>query len=142
MLDKQLIIQEIAKRHKVVLGEDDPIFSIIYLHDVIFDQYTSRTDQTVQSLAMEVEAITARYRENSRELAEQIIGKAVEVARIEIRKSGNETADAWRSQMVELLEQQAGHLSAARSASRLALVAAGMSAFALLAGVMTLVILA
>lgn len=141
MLDKQLIIQEIAKRHKVVLSENDPIFSVIYLHDVIFDQYTNRMDKTVQGLTMEVEAITARYRENSRELAEQIVGKAVEVARTEIRTAGNETAEAWRSQMGELLEQQSTHLSAARSASRLAMIAAAVSAFALVAGIIALVLL-
>ena len=140
MLDKQLIIREIAQRHKVVLSEDDPIFSVIYLHDVIFDQYTERMDKTVQALAMDVEGITARYRENSRQLAEQIVGKAVEVARTEIQTAGNETAAQWRSQMERLLVQQGAHLSAARSASHLAFVAAGLSILALVGGIANLIL--
>ena len=139
MLDKQLIIQEIAKRHKVVLSEDDPIFSVIYLHDVIFDHYTARTDKSIHALAMDVEAITARYRENSKELAEQIVGKAVEVARNEIRTAGNETADAWRIQMDKLTKQHADQLAETRRSSRLALAAAVICSLALVVGLVALV---
>jgi hypothetical protein len=50
-MDKKTLIEEIAKRHHIILDENDPIFAVVSANEMIFDE-----------LLLKAEKVFARHR--------------------------------------------------------------------------------
>lgn len=90
MIDKDYIIQEVAKKHKIIISDDDPILTTLAIQDEIFNQTTSEINRCIQNFSEQAENINSQYLENSKILAEKIIGQAVEYAREQIEQEKND----------------------------------------------------
>ncbi len=44
-MDKKIIIEEIAKKHHIILSENDPIFAVITANELIFDNFLEKIDK-------------------------------------------------------------------------------------------------
>lgn len=44
-MDKKTLIEEIAKRHHIILDENDPIFAVVSANELIFDDLISKAEK-------------------------------------------------------------------------------------------------
>lgn len=72
------IILKIAKEHNIILDRKDPIFAVITANEVMFDEFITRIEKSLESHTKELEGMTAKYIADAKELAEVKIGAAVE----------------------------------------------------------------
>ena len=74
LIDRDQVIQEVASSHGIILAPDDPILAFLAVHDVVLGRYATEVGTR---LAEELEQITESYQIQARELAESIVGAAV-----------------------------------------------------------------
>ncbi|OCR84700.1 conjugal transfer protein TraM, partial [Campylobacter fetus subsp. testudinum] len=44
-MNKQEMLDEIAKKHKIILDENDPIFAIVNANEMLFNDFLSKLDK-------------------------------------------------------------------------------------------------
>lgn len=81
MLSKDEIIALVAKEHNILISRDDPILSLLAVHQVLINQYAksigAEAESANQSLTQSLFDAQEKYQNQSKELANQVIGKAV-----------------------------------------------------------------
>lgn len=55
-MDKKQIINEIAKKHHLILDENDPIFAIITANEIIFDDYIKQLEKAQIKIKADLES--------------------------------------------------------------------------------------
>ena len=68
-MDKKKIIDEIAKKHHIILDEADPILAVISANEMIFDEYINKVDNLFIKHKADLESFKINI---SRELKEYI----------------------------------------------------------------------
>lgn len=64
MINKDYLIEEVAKKHKIILSHDDPIFINLYLNDVVLRSYTSSLSEQMQSALETIDQINRKHHDN------------------------------------------------------------------------------
>lgn len=72
----QHLIGEVAKRHRVILNESDPIFITITLNDLVLAEHVERMRVIVEEYSSLVSASTAQQIEETKKLASQLVAQA------------------------------------------------------------------
>ncbi len=86
---REKIIQEVAKKHHVLLGPDDPVLVTVTIHEEIFKQYVSELKKAVDSTSTSMEEISFQYQEQSKKLAQSVVGAAVNDVSERVRKEAD-----------------------------------------------------
>jgi len=94
-IDRDAVIQAVVKQHGILLGKDDPILAFLAVHDVVLGEYSKEMTAAVEQLQEHLELVTDRHHNQSKELAETIVGKAV----TQIRQEGKEIQEGLRSML-------------------------------------------
>jgi hypothetical protein len=68
-MDKKELIDEIAKKHHIILDEADPILAVISANEMIFDEYINKVDNLFIKHKADLESFKINI---SRELKEYI----------------------------------------------------------------------
>lgn len=68
-MDKKEIIDEIAKKHHIILDEADPILAVISANEIVFDEYINKVDNLFIKHKADLESFKINI---SRELKEYI----------------------------------------------------------------------
>lgn len=68
-MDKKELIDEIAKKHHIILDEADPILAVISANEMIFDEYINKVDNLFIKHKADLESFKINI---SRELREYI----------------------------------------------------------------------
>lgn len=55
-MDKKTILEEIAKKHHLILDSNDPIFAVVTANEIIFDDFLSKTDKLFIKHKMDLES--------------------------------------------------------------------------------------
>ncbi|EGU0150159.1 hypothetical protein JFQ72_004405 [Vibrio parahaemolyticus] len=76
MIDKQVVIDEVMRKHGIVLSKDDPILAFLAVHDVLIDSYTNRINNSIITVNENLEAVTMKHTNLSKELSERMVGVA------------------------------------------------------------------
>lgn len=75
-MDKKTILDEIAKRHHLILDSNDPIFAVVTANEIILDDFLSKTDKLFIKHKMDLEsykvAILKELKDYSRNNQEQL----------------------------------------------------------------------
>ncbi len=98
MLDKQKIIAAVAEKYRIILSEDDPILTTLFLQDEILQTYSAEITRGLEKMRDEIESISHRVHEDSKAVATRIVGAAVSNGIAEIQettKSFTEQISAW-----------------------------------------------
>ena len=80
LIDRDQVIQEVATSHGIILGPDDPVLAFLAVHDVLLARYAAEVGSR---LGEELEQITESYQGQAKELAETIVGGAIDRIRQE-----------------------------------------------------------
>jgi len=75
MLDKEKIIQTVAQKHGILLGDDDPILAFLSVHDVLLDDYLDRFDRTDANHREQIEHLLDRFAVQTTKVIETALGR-------------------------------------------------------------------
>jgi len=75
MIDQEEVILIVAKKHDVVLGKDDAVLVFLTVHDTLLK---ARMEDFESGLQDSMRRITDGYQERAKDLAEKIVGDAVQ----------------------------------------------------------------
>jgi TRAP-type C4-dicarboxylate transport system substrate-binding protein len=101
-MDMQQLIGEVAKRHRVILNESDPIFITITLNDLLLAEHVERMRAIVEENATLASASTAQQVEATKKLASQLITGAGVYVTDQFKAAG----DIFRAQMEQDIAEQ------------------------------------
>jgi aspartokinase len=97
-LDRDEIIQVIAKDFGILLTKDDPVLAVLAVHDVVLRHYTAEVTTSMEQLKEHLELVTDRYQSHTKALSEALVGKAV--------KQISEESQYLQTKLKTLLEQE------------------------------------
>lgn len=118
MIDKQAIIEEVARKHKILLGSDDPILTTVAIHDVVIAEYIDQINRSIENLKSELEVINYRHLKNSKAIAKDIIGQASEIAAEQIIKAIKPVSDDLEAKITQFLRFQEQQITSRTSTFR------------------------
>lgn len=78
VLDRDEIIQIIAKDFGILLTKDDPVLAVLAVHDVVLRYYTNEVNINIEQLKKNLEFISDRHQDHTKTLSESLIVKAVQ----------------------------------------------------------------
>lgn len=55
-MDKKRLIEEIAKRHHIILDDMDPIFAVVSANEILFDDFLIRLDKALIKHKLDLES--------------------------------------------------------------------------------------
>lgn len=123
-LDKA--IQEIAIKHGVVLGKDDPILILQTMNDILLEE--TRQAQTVMLVQFreEMERISSQWKDDAKEKAEKILNAALasskEAMSMLLQETTNSSMQLMKDMIIETLDEARALNHQARKSSRFALL--------------------
>lgn len=81
MLSRDEVIGLLAKEHGILISRDDPILTFLSVHQVLMEEYArtigSEAETANQSFTQSLAEAQNHYQEQSKTLANQVIGTAV-----------------------------------------------------------------
>ncbi len=88
-MDKKTLIEEIAKRHHIILDENDPIFAVVSANEIIFDELLYKVEKVFTKHKADIEGyrvgILKELREHSINTQETL--KSLQRSEIELCSS-------------------------------------------------------
>lgn len=128
------IIQDIALKHGVAVGRDDPILILQTLHERLLRDAATAQHDRLDRFQEALEASAQRWDEASLDKAERTLNAALAASQTAMANAMQEgaelTAETVRRETAAALAPLALALRAARRVARMNLVAAGMTLFA------------
>lgn len=71
------ILQEIAIKHGIVLGKDDPILILQTMNDRLIEETRQAQAEMLAQFREEMESISSRWKDDAKEKAEKILNSAL-----------------------------------------------------------------
>ncbi|EKF73385.1 conjugal transfer protein TraM [Alcanivorax hongdengensis A-11-3] len=128
-------IKEIAAKHGIAVGRDDPILILQTINDRLMQESTAAQQANLDAFKSELEEIAHRWGDDAKNKAERTLNAALtaskEAMAATIKENAKATAAAARQQVEEAIAQELKpSIREARRVSYMNLVAAGMVVFA------------
>ncbi len=136
MTDKiEETIKEIAAKHGIAVGRDDPILILQTINDRLMQESAVAQQANLDAFKSELEEISHRWGEDAKDKAERTLNAALaaskEAIAATIKENAQATAEAVRRKVEETVAQELQpSIQEARRVSFMNLVAAGMTVFA------------
>jgi len=136
MTDKiEETIKEIAAKHGIAVGRDDPILILQTINDRLMQESTAAQQANLDAFKSELEEIAHRWGDDAKSKAEKTLNASLaaskEVMATTIKKNAKATAVAVRQQVEQVIAQEfKSSIREARRVSYMNLIAAGMIIFA------------
>lgn len=77
-LDKQALLREVAKRHHLVLDENDPVLATVTLHELLLEHTLERVQAMLTAAQDQVSAGSAEQVAAAKETASRLITESAE----------------------------------------------------------------
>jgi hypothetical protein len=130
----EALIQDIAVKHGVAVGRDDPILILQTLHERLLREAAIAQQDRLDGFKEALEASAQRWGEDARDQAEKTLNAALAAGQAAMVKGMEEGAQAAGETVHRETEAAVALLAAAlrdaRRVTRMNLVAAGMTLFA------------
>ena len=130
----EAIIQNIAVKHGIAVGRDDPILILQTLHERLPQDAAAAQQDLIDRFQDELEAIAHRWGEDAKHKAERTLNAALTAGQAAMAKGMQEGAqlatETLRRETEAALAKLAAVLRDARRVARMNRVAAGMTLFA------------
>ena len=96
-LSVQELIGEVAKRHGVLLGPNDPILVTLTLNELIVGGYVDRVERAVGDTLDQLSGAQAQHIEAAREIASGIVTRAADDGADQIHKAVDDLVSQLRA---------------------------------------------
>ncbi|WGO96403.1 hypothetical protein QCD61_28310 (plasmid) [Pseudomonas viciae] len=101
-MDVQRLIGEVAKRHNVLVGHNDPILITLTLNELILGEYIETVNLLLVDAQDQVSAGTAQQTEAAKQIASELITGAAAYIAEQMHTAGDQTT----AQMLQLLKAE------------------------------------
>lgn len=91
------LIGEVAKRHNVLLGPNDPILVTLTLNELVVGGYVDRVEQALGESLDQLSGAQAQHIEAAREIASSIITRAAEYGAEQIHRAVDDLVGSLRA---------------------------------------------
>jgi hypothetical protein len=71
--DREALIAEVAKRHKILLDPDDPAFALITINEIVLSRAIAIVEAKLEEMEQRLTQISATQTETAKGIAESII---------------------------------------------------------------------
>ncbi|CDN89020.1 conjugal transfer protein TraM [Hydrogenophaga intermedia] len=128
------LIREIAVKHGIAVGRDDPIFILQTINTRLMQDSQAAQQEILDRFKEELEAIAHRWGDDAKGKAERTLNAALAASKEAMAKGmqdgGKAAAEAVRRELEAAAAQLAAPIREARRVSYMNIVAAGMAVFA------------
>ncbi len=125
------LIREIATKHGIALGRDDPILILQTINMKLMQDSASAQQDILDAFKSELESIANRWGDDARGKAEKTLNAALTASKDAMMRSTQDsakaTAEAVRQEVERSTAQLMGPISEARRVAMMNMIAAGMA---------------
>lgn len=122
------VIREIAAKHNVLLGRDDPILMLTTIQGVMLQELQDKQSKSLSEFQSEMERLLSSWSMDSRNKAERIINGSLEASKHSMEQNTQELCDALTKvfdKKIQHLEKQLLEINTQRTGGFLILCALG-----------------
>lgn len=123
-------IQDIAAKHGVVLGKDDPVIILQTMNEKLIEEGRKEQQEMLAQFKEEMESISSQWRVDAKEKAEKILNAALvsskETMYKLLQETTNESVHKMRIMMSDSLMEARDLTKQTRKYSRLALLSSSV----------------
>lgn len=135
MSDKiEEIIKEIAAKHGIAVGRDDPILILQTVNERLMQDSAAAQQEILGRFKSEMEEIAHRWGDNAKSKAERTLNAALTASRDAMQKGMQEGAakavEAVQCELEAIADQLAAPIRDAKRVATMNMIAAGMAVFA------------
>ena len=132
-LEIERLIGEVAKRHGVLIGRDDPVFMTITLNEIVLKRALQEMRAAVTAAQDEMAAGMAQQTAAAKTIGETIITAAAKHVETQLRSAANDAAQEINTALAARLAEARAAADRATAATRIAEWAAGFAVAAAVA---------
>ncbi|MEJ2118540.1 MAG: hypothetical protein P8Y36_11875 [Alphaproteobacteria bacterium] len=136
-LEIERLIGEVAKRHGVLIGRDDPVFMTITLNEIVLKRALQEMRTAVTAVQDEMAAGMAQHTAAAKTIGENIITSAAAHVETQLRSAAADAAQEINVALAARLAEARSSADRAAAATQIAQWAAG---FAVAAAVATILV--
>jgi hypothetical protein len=136
-LEIERLIGEVAKRHGVLIGRDDPVFMTITLNEIVLKRALQEMRTAVTAVQDEMAAGMAQHTAAAKTIGENIITAAAAHVETQLRSTAADAAQEINAALAARLAEARSSADRAAAATQIAQWAAG---FAVAAAVATILV--
>lgn len=132
-LDREAIIAEVARRHRIVLSPEDSILATVAIHEVVLGEYIRQVEEAVTRATEEFEGATHRAVEGIRMVASEILGQTLKQVRDELTTAAQPVVEEILRGLHAALDRQQALVERAEGIKRVVVTAAALTGLAVAA---------
>ena len=95
------IINEVANKHHVILGQDDPILILHTINQRLLRENTQAQKELLEVYKSELEALIKRWQEEAQQTAEKIINASLTTGKRIMTEKAEELSHSFQSEIQE-----------------------------------------
>ncbi|MEJ2229008.1 MAG: hypothetical protein P8Y67_12410 [Alphaproteobacteria bacterium] len=135
-LEIERLIGEVAKRHGVLIGRDDPVFMTITLNEIVLKRALQEMRVAVTAVQDEMAAGMAQHTAAAKTIGENIITAAATHVEAQLRSAATDAAKEINAALAARLAEARAAADRATAATRIAQWAAGFAVAAAIATIL------
>ena len=126
--DREALIAEVAKRHKILLDPDDPAFALITINEIVLSRAIAIVEAKLEAMERRLAQISAQEAETAKAIGEAIITAAAAYVAERLKDAGADLIEKVRTSVG--LEQPRKQSGSRRFSNMILICSAITTAFA------------
>ena len=126
--DREALIAEVAKRHKILLDPDDPAFALITINEIVLSRAIAIVEAMFEQMEKQLAQISATQSETAKAIGENIVTASAAYIAERVKDAGADLIEKIRTSVV--LDQSKKQLGSQRSGRNALSCGAMTAAFA------------
>ena len=116
--DREALIAEVAKRHKILLDPDDPAFALITLNEIVLSRAIGIVEVQLTKMEQSLAQISGQHTETAKAIGEAIITAAASYVAEQLKDAGADLIEKVRTNAgLDQGERQSGSPRSGRAIS-------------------------
>ena len=114
--DREALIAEVAKRHKILLDPDDPAFALITINEIVLSQAIAIVEAKLKETEQRLVHLSAQQTETAKAISEAIITAGAAYVAERLKDAGADLIEKVRTSVVlDQGKQQSGSRRSGRT---------------------------
>ena len=122
--DREALIAEVAKRHKILLDPDDPAFALITINEFVLSRTIGIVEARLKEMEQRLAEVSVQQTETAKAIGEAIITAAAAYVAERLKDAG---ADLIEKVRTSIGPEQAGKQSDSRRSRNMILICSAMT---------------
>ena len=95
--DREVLIAEVAKRHKILLDPDDPAFALITINEIVLSRGIAIVEARLKEMEQRLAQISAQQTETAKAIGEAIITAGAAYVAERLKDAGTDLIEKIRT---------------------------------------------